>query len=61
MELLLFPLWALTGGALGATLNRQSGDTFAWTPVAMLFGPLWAIIAEEQRLVRRDRSPPKAV
>ncbi len=50
MDLIAFALaWIALGWAAALLLPTEQESRFAWLPVAVCFGPLWAFVAMEMR------------
>ena len=48
--LVVFLAWTVTGVLLARLFAPRPDAWWRWTPMALIFGPLWlAIVAEQQR------------
>ena len=49
INLMVLAIWSGTGVVIAAALTGPSEPNWAWAPLAVVFGPLWILIATEQR------------
>lgn len=49
INVLLLATWLISGVAIAAALAGPDESRFAWAPMAAFLGPLWLIVANEQR------------
>ncbi len=49
MTIAILLAWALTGALIARLYNTEWRR---WTPISMIFGPLWLLVAPEQRQAR---------
>lgn len=54
MRLMILLAWSLSGVILAASLGPRATCRLAWTPVAVILGPMWAFVAVDQRRLNRD-------
>lgn len=50
IELIALVAWAASGVAIALRGVRDDADRLGWTPLASVLGPLWLLVAEEQRV-----------
>lgn len=55
VNLLILTCWMLSGAVLSTILASPSGPRWGWAPMGIVFGPLWAIVAVDQREAARTR------
>lgn len=53
-SLLVLALWIAVGLILAVRTARPGEPRFAWAPVAMILGPLWAPVALDRRMIAED-------
>lgn len=54
-EVLLLVGWIVAGAALAAVFVDETRPWWTWAPMAVVFGPLWILIAVDQRAPEPDR------
>lgn len=54
MRLILLALWSFSGVLAALVLGPRATGRLAWAPMASLLGPMWAVVAVEQRGLDRD-------
>ncbi len=52
--LLILMLWAAVGMVLAVRTAQPGEPRFAWVPVAVILGPLWAPVALDRRMIAED-------
>ena len=60
MNVLLLAAWLISGVAIAAALAGPDESRFAWAPMAAFLGPLWLIVANEQRAGQLALAPSPA-
>lgn len=54
ISLFVLTLWAAIGVALAVRSAQPGEPRFAWAPVAIILGPLWAPVALDRRMIAED-------
>lgn len=54
---LLLAGWIVSGVALAGVFAHETESRWAWAPMAVVFGPLWYLIARDQRPSDNGRVP----
>lgn len=55
INLLVLAAWMVSGAVLSALLADPSGQRWGWAPMGVVFGPLWALVAIDQRAAAVER------
>jgi len=53
-SILVLAMWASIGVVLAIRTAQPGEPRFAWAPVAMILGPLWAPVALDRRMIAED-------
>jgi len=54
ISFLVLTLWIAIGIVLAVRTAQPGEPRFAWAPVAMILGPLWAPVALDRRMIAED-------
>ena len=55
VNLLILASWMVGGAILSMVLSVPPGPRWGWAPMGVVFGPLWALVAVDQRAAASTR------